>query len=344
MADLNFGFSGLSNKVSIPVIGAVDGTIALLAGGIILIILIVLLYKILHRKKTSGPPPEHGQQGTHPAPWKEGKPAEIPRRLQKRGGETETPPRQETAPTKPLSGDKSSEIARQLKGETVSARATQPSQRRERKGGNDLELLAGDLAEQNERDEKAKKELEELRKKLGMAPTTEEMPTGPVPALQEEASEQSGDKRHGRWRERREEKPEAKPPQQRREHGRRAKQASASTAPAFQQPTESESQLEQLKKMEFKDLLKESDEAKGEKSEEEELKELEGEEGEEPLAGDEEGPQKCPNCKRTTEKILYCPECGTGFCSQCAKSFKKQGNDEFYQCPSCEAYVKAGHD
>ncbi len=341
MADLNFGFSGLSNKVSIPVIGAVDGTIALLAGGIVLIILIVLLYKILHRKKTSGPPPEHGQQGTHPAPWKEGKPAEVPRRLQRRGGETETPLMQEIAPTKPLSGDKSSEIARQLKGETVSARATQPRQRRERKGGNDLELLAGDLAEQNERDEKAKKELEELRKKLGMAPTTEEMPASPVPALQEE-SEQPGERRHERWREQREAKPEQ--PRPVRGHGRRAKQTSASTAPAFQQPTESESQLEQLKKMEFKDLLKESNEAKGEKSEEEELKELEGEEGGEPLAGEEEGPQKCPNCKRTTEKVLYCPECGTGFCKQCAKSFKKQGNDEFYQCPGCEAYVKAGHD
>lgn len=346
MADLNFGFSGLSNKVSVPVIGAVDGTIALLVGGIVLIVLIVLLYKILHRKKTVGAPPEHGQQGTRPAPWKEETPAEVPRRLRRRGEEMETPFIQETASTKPFSAEKSSEIARQLKGETVSATTTQqPRQRRERKGGNDLELLAGDLAEQNERDEKAKKELEELRKKLGMPPTAEEIRASPVPPLREEP-EQPGERRHERWREKREEKTEAKQPPQRREHGRGARQSGsgAGTAPIVQQPTESETQLEQLKKMEFKDLLKESEEAKGEKSEEDELKELEGEEGEESLEGGEEGAQKCPNCKRLAEKILYCPECGTGFCKQCAKSFKKQGNGEFYQCPGCEAYVKAGHD
>lgn len=344
MADLNFGFSGLSNKVSVPVIGAVDAAIALLAGGIILIILIIVLYKILHRKKTSGPPPEHGQQGTHPAPWKESTPAEVPRRLRKRGEETGTPSIQETAPTKPFSKDQSSEIARQLKGETVSAATTQqPRQRRGGKEGSDLELLAGDLAEQNERDEKAKKELEELRKKLGMPPTRiEEARTSPVPPLREENVEQPGDRRHERWREKREAKVEQ--PRPVREHGKRGRETGATTAPALQQTSESESQLEQLKKMEFKDLLKESEEAKGEKSEEEELKELEGEEGEESLEGNEDGPQKCPNCKRLTEKILYCPECGTGFCKQCAKSFKKQVNDEFYQCPGCEAYVKAGHD
>lgn len=343
MVDFNFSMQLLANKVSVPVVGLVDGTTALLAGGIAFIALVVVLYKIFHRKKALGlVPPEHGQQAAHPAPWKENKPGDAPRRLRRLGAQTEMPepePKEFRRPI-PASTDKSGEIARQLKGETVAAAPTPTSRPRGRTKNkqDDLESLAEDLADQNEREERAKKELEELRKKLGMPKNrAEELPFPSVSSLPEAPFEQPAGRRHGRWREQRAEKKES-------EGGRRGERGKAAASQSFQRPTESEAQLEQLKKMGFKDLLKETNEARGEKSEEEELKELEGEEGEESLEGAEEGPKKCPNCKRQTDRILYCPECGTGFCKQCAKSFKKQGNNEFYQCPNCEAYVKAGHD
>jgi len=44
----------------------------------------------------------------------------------------------------------------------------------------------------------------------------------------------------------------------------------------------------------------------------------------------------CPNCKKESEKIIYCPKCGTAYCENCAKS--KQGNE--YTCPKCGAKTK----
>lgn len=43
----------------------------------------------------------------------------------------------------------------------------------------------------------------------------------------------------------------------------------------------------------------------------------------------------CPNCKKKTEKIIYCPKCGTAFCLNCAK---KVGNDKV--CPKCQTKIK----
>ncbi len=43
----------------------------------------------------------------------------------------------------------------------------------------------------------------------------------------------------------------------------------------------------------------------------------------------------CPNCKKKTEKIIYCPKCGTAFCLNC---IKKQGNDKV--CPKCQTKIK----
>lgn len=40
--------------------------------------------------------------------------------------------------------------------------------------------------------------------------------------------------------------------------------------------------------------------------------------------------EECPNCKKDTDKILYCPNCGTAFCDKCSK---KQGDS--YLCPKC---------
>jgi len=43
-----------------------------------------------------------------------------------------------------------------------------------------------------------------------------------------------------------------------------------------------------------------------------------------------EDKEECPNCKKETERVLYCPNCGTAFCENCSK---KQG--EYYLCPKC---------
>jgi hypothetical protein len=347
MPDMNFNWLSISNKVSIPIIGSVDAITAILAGGIAFIILVVIVYKALHRKKNSSVPPEHGQQGQNPQPWKGNA---VPRRLRRRGEETEalSPEQPVSVATRIASKEKSLEIANQLKGSSAfpaNKQATASASRRHSASTapreDELESLAEDLAGQNEREEKAKQELEELRKKLGILPTTETENQNPSAQgfAQPVPSEEASERRHQRWRDR---VPPGKKPEP-QQHGRRERGKTA-VPQSFQQPSESENQLEELKKMEFKDLLKESESGE-EKEGEEELKELEnGEMGGESLPEEEEGPTKCPNCKRMTEKILYCPECGTGFCKQCATSFKKQGTEEYYQCTQCGAYVKSGRE
>lgn len=344
MAELTFPL--ISNKILLPLIGSVDPLIAVAAGIIILSILIFLLYKLFAKKKTipSGQPPA----GKAPPSQAQ---SENTRRLRRReperalaGSPSPEPGNQKTPESKPSKtasppekfGHAHEEIARQLRGEQI------PSRRKAHASNPDeLETLAEDLAEQSDREEEAKKELEELRKKLGAPPSSEES-IQPSREFAEPIQEQGEERRHGRWREQRgTRQPEKREPAGRdRRSGRRERSAGpAASGPA--QSSESENQLEELKKMEFRDLLKESEETGEKKSDEEELKELEGEEGSGELFSEEnEGPVPCPNCKRKTEKIVYCPECGTAFCSQCAKAFKKQANAESCQCPSCETYVK----
>jgi len=43
----------------------------------------------------------------------------------------------------------------------------------------------------------------------------------------------------------------------------------------------------------------------------------------------------CPNCKKPTDKTIYCSKCGTAFCKNCAK---KEGNDIL--CPKCQTKAK----
>jgi len=44
----------------------------------------------------------------------------------------------------------------------------------------------------------------------------------------------------------------------------------------------------------------------------------------------------CPNCKKETEKVIYCSKCGAAFCKICAK---KEGNNTI--CPKCGTKTKA---
>lgn len=175
----------------------------------------------------------------------------------------------------------------------------------------DMDVLAQDVFEQSEREKKTQAELDELRKKLGLPGSA----TTPKP----QAESAPPDRHHARWRDRRTGK-ESIP----------AKESHETATP----PSNSSAQLEELKKMDFKDLLSDTEKKDG-KSGEDELKELEGE-----TAIDEDGPQPCPNCQKETDKVFFCPECGTGFCKNCASAFKKQGNDELYQCPNCQTFVK----
>jgi hypothetical protein len=48
---------------------------------------------------------------------------------------------------------------------------------------------------------------------------------------------------------------------------------------------------------------------------------------------DEEG--KCPTCKKSADKLIYCSKCGTAFCNQCSK---KSENEE--ACPKCGTRIK----
>ncbi|MBN1940861.1 MAG: zinc ribbon domain-containing protein [Candidatus Diapherotrites archaeon] len=43
---------------------------------------------------------------------------------------------------------------------------------------------------------------------------------------------------------------------------------------------------------------------------------------------------KCPNCKQSTEDILFCPECGSAFCQKCAKK-EQIGSQTKTVCPKC---------
>ncbi len=60
-----------------------------------------------------------------------------------------------------------------------------------------------------------------------------------------------------------------------------------------------------------------------------------GEEELTPIEASDEEKKICPNCKKPTEKIIYCSKCGTAFCLNCAKT---QGTNKL--CPKCSTKVK----
>lgn len=312
----------LSQTVSIPIVGAV--ALWVLFAGIAGLILVFLLQKWLSKKKTGvtagqSPLARHVRQPTGPE-------------------QNETPT---ALGQNPLAVPAANPLPASLASQAF---ATTPKRQRNQPPSNELDVLAADIADQSEREEKTEKELEELRHRLDAGSSVQEKGLAAAPQPVSPPAEH----RHGRWRDK---KPEATPqasapapapPASERVHGRRAHGAMpASRAPgAVLPPSESQAELDALKKMNFKDLLKENKKEKEPQGTEDELKELQGSENEELSETEGENSGKCPNCGTETEEVFFCPECGTGFCAHCAKAFKKEGNQEYYQCPSCEAYVK----
>lgn len=49
---------------------------------------------------------------------------------------------------------------------------------------------------------------------------------------------------------------------------------------------------------------------------------------------------KCPNCKTFTQDLVFCPECGTAFCSHCAKKVESLGEQTKFTCPKCKKSFK----
>jgi predicted RNA-binding Zn-ribbon protein involved in translation (DUF1610 family) len=54
----------------------------------------------------------------------------------------------------------------------------------------------------------------------------------------------------------------------------------------------------------------------------------------------ETGKNVCPECGNKADEIVFCPECGTGFCAHCAEAVKVDGREVRYKCPSCGHTVK----
>jgi DNA-directed RNA polymerase subunit RPC12/RpoP len=55
----------------------------------------------------------------------------------------------------------------------------------------------------------------------------------------------------------------------------------------------------------------------------------------------EEGQQnKCPKCGTVEAMVIFCPECGTAFCENCAKRVQAMGKTKTFVCPSCKAKIK----
>ena len=55
---------------------------------------------------------------------------------------------------------------------------------------------------------------------------------------------------------------------------------------------------------------------------------------------EEKSGQKCPKCGKPAENIIFCPECGTAFCENCAKKVGMQGKAKIITCPECGHKIK----
>lgn len=48
---------------------------------------------------------------------------------------------------------------------------------------------------------------------------------------------------------------------------------------------------------------------------------------------------KCPTCSTRAEDIIFCPHCGSGFCTHCALKAEVLGDRIKYMCPDCKKEV-----
>ncbi len=130
---------------------------------------------------------------------------------------------------------------------------------------------------------------------------------------------------------------------QRKKSGKRRKGKEKEEEPAQEAVEEpaAEEQKASLKEEEIKGLSVEdlfaTEKKKGEKKEP--GLELE-EEFSLPELGEEKGEEKCPNCGKEGSNILFCPECGTAFCQQCAKGTEKIAGALQLVCPVCGKKVR----
>ena len=75
---------------------------------------------------------------------------------------------------------------------------------------------------------------------------------------------------------------------------------------------------------------------------EEDAKSEENKEDIETISADiETDKNKCPSCKNKTEHVIFCPNCGSGFCPHCAAKAEVLGNAVKYSCPACKYSFKA---
>ena len=49
---------------------------------------------------------------------------------------------------------------------------------------------------------------------------------------------------------------------------------------------------------------------------------------------------KCINCKKEFNELIFCASCGNAFCDKCAKIKQKEGNKTKYVCPHCGFVTK----
>lgn len=294
-----------------------------LGGGILLVIIVaifLLLRKQKKGKETREKPlvqpssPRSARAPVAPSSSRQSRESPSPRRLRRFERKGETPPSEQSAepkwglPPNEFEPDSFNVPSRDLRA--VYGEPEKNFSRRKRQGrGSELDTLARDLSDQSLKEEKTHEEIEELRQKLESLSGKKTVGTSASTASNVSARE-----RHKLQRQKEKEGEEEKP----------------------LEGSETQETAEQLQKMEFKDLLagRESEEEESESRMERELKELGGGEKEEPI-------EKCPNCKKETQLVLYCPNCGTGFCSKCASSFKKTGAQEYYVCPTCQTPVKS---
>lgn len=130
-----------------------------------------------------------------------------------------------------------------------------------------------------------------------------------------------------------------------RRHGRNREQAQPKNEEQIVSP--------QIEGLSLKELLGEKPKTKksGEKEENEfslegleefgkqDIQEIQSLE-EEHLTKEVNAKNSCPNCSAKTSHIIFCPDCGTAFCSHCAKTAVKEGDAKKFSCPKCGRETK----